>query len=361
MKRTLALLIVLVAGPVSSFAAPATNESGKPPLLPDAFAGWQIGAHQSSTQAAAADPIYANLLQEYGFTDFESATYTRPDRKLTIKAARFKDASGAYGAFTFYKTPQMLVEKIGDQAASDNTRVLFYRANVLVTADFDRITPMSAGELRELAGLIPLPGGSARSLPSLPQYLPRQSYVPNSAKYVVGPVGLAAVDTPVSADLVDFSTGAEVALGQYNSGEGTATLVLLSYPTPAIAGERLRAIQAAHPEDPNAQQQKPYLAKRSGPLVVVVTGAITPREARSLLAAVNYDADVTWSQSTGQGRDNVGSLLVSLMVLTGIILGLALVAGVAFGGLRILLKRLFPDMVFDRSRDVEIIELKLRG
>ena len=49
------------------------------------------------------------------------------------------DASGAYGAFTYYKQPEMLNEKIGDQASSLNNRVLFYRGNVLVEAVFDKL------------------------------------------------------------------------------------------------------------------------------------------------------------------------------------------------------------------------------
>jgi hypothetical protein len=357
MNRLVAFVFLMTAFAV---AAPA-NEPAKPALLPDTFAGWQISSPKNSTDPVAADPIYANLLKEYGFADFESATYSRTDRKLTLKAARFNDASGAYGAFTFYKTPEMQTEKIGDQGASANTRVLFYRGNVLVTADFDRITPMSAGELRELGGAIPLPHGTARNLPTLPQFLPRQDYVRNSAKYVMGPLGLESVNAPLPGSMVNFAAGAEVALGQYNSGEGTATLVLISYPTPAIAADRLRAIQAAHPENP-AGNTPPFLAKRSGPLVAVVTGAVTPRAAKSLLALVNYDADVTWNQDTGLGKSgNVGSLLVSMVVLTFVILGVSLVAGVAFGGIRILMKRLFPDKVFDRTKDVEIIELNLRS
>ena len=80
-----------------------------------------------------------------------------------------------------------------------------------------------------------------------------------------------------------------------------------------------------------------------------------------MLASVNYDAEVTWNQRTGLSpRDNVGTLLVGVILLTGIILGLALVAGIAFGGIRIVAKRIFPDRFFDRSRDVEIIELHLR-
>ena len=38
---------------------------------------------------------------------------------------------------------------------------------------------------------------------------------------------------------------------------------------------------------------------------------------------------------------------------------MAIVAGVAFGGLRILMKRLFPDRVFDRPEQMEFISLRL--
>ncbi|MBZ5629040.1 MAG: hypothetical protein LAO06_09260 [Acidobacteriia bacterium] len=358
MKRILAAPILLFVGLLPALAA---NPKAKPDsLLPDTFAGWRKSVPaRTSANPAEVDKINSELLKEYGFDDFEDATYTRPDRKLRIKAIRFKDASGAYGAFTFYKAPEMQTEKIGDQAASANDRVLFYRGNVLVQAVLDRVTPMSAAELRELAQDIPLPTGSARNLPSLPMYLPRQGYVSNTAKYVVGPLGLANIGAPIPAEQVEFERGAELAQGQYNSGKGTATLTLVSYPTPQIAGERLHAMDAAHPLPQDGSGL--FLSKRSGPLVAIVTGAISPREAKSLLASVNYDAEVTWNERTGLSpRDNVGTLLAGVIVLTGIIIGMALVAGIAFGGIRILAKRLFPDRVFDRSRDVEIIELKLR-
>src|SRR5580700_7658675 len=108
-----------------AFAAGPGTESPAPPILPKQFAGWQIqGSAQASKDAAAADPTNAPLLKEYGFTDFESATYKSDDgRTLKIRAARFTDASGAFGAFSFYLQPEMAREEIGDQGASLNQRV----------------------------------------------------------------------------------------------------------------------------------------------------------------------------------------------------------------------------------------------
>jgi len=357
MKRILTVVIALLFALLPAFAAETKAKAES--LLPSAFAGWhKTQPARTSTDPAAADKVYAEVLREYGFTEYQSATYTRGERTITINAIGFKDASGAYGAFTFYKTPEMQVEKIGDQAASLNQRILFYRGSVLVQAVLDRVTPMSAAELRELAADIPLPSGPARKPPSLPLYLPRQAYIPNSAKYVLGPLALASMNAPIGSPTVDFARGAEVALGQYNSGSGTATLMLISYPTPQIAGDRLRAIDSAHRPQDSAPV---FLTRRSGPLVAIVTGAVAPRDAKSLLASVNYDPEVTWNQDTFLGkRANVGGLLVGVVLLTGVILGLAIVAGVAFGGVRIIAKRLFPDRVFDRAEDVEIIQLNLR-
>src|SRR5882672_2582327 len=116
--KTLIPAILLLA---ASFAFAAKSESKpQPNVLPKQFAGWHMsGTTRASRDAAAADPANAALMKEYGFDSLESATYVRDDgRKLTIKAARFNDASGAYGAFTYYRVPEMLVEKIGDQGAS---------------------------------------------------------------------------------------------------------------------------------------------------------------------------------------------------------------------------------------------------
>jgi uncharacterized protein YneF (UPF0154 family) len=373
MKVFSRLISVLAVAALFASAALAGERAPATPILPQQFAGWQLsGPAQSSTDPSAADPVNAALLKEYGFTDFASGAYTRDDgRKLSVKAARFADASGAYGAFTYYKVPQMITEQIGDQGSSLNERVLFYRGNILVDAVFAKLSAMSAAELRALADAVPLPSGEARNLPSLPRYLPRAGYVKNTAKYVVGPVGLEKISGPLPAQLVDFSVGAEVVVGDFNTTDGRATLMLISYPTPQIAAEHLRRIDAARrafvepaggPPVSNLAPRRiaPGFDKRSGPLVIVAIGALSPSEAQSLLSAVNYDADVTWNENTHfTKKDNLANLLVNIIILCGILIGFALVVGVAFGGIRVLIQRVLPEKIFDRPEVVEFISLHL--
>lgn len=354
MKRIfISILLLLLALP----ALAATPKS----FLPEQLDGWQRQSDKTSNDAAAADPANLDLLKEYGFTGSEQATYTQPGRTLEIHAARFGDVSGAYGAFTFYRTPDMVQEKIGDRAASEGMRVLFQKNNVLVTATFSRVSVMSAAELRDLAQVLPVPGGSL-SMPTVEQYLPTQGFVAGSAKYVLGPVGLQSVQAPLPARVVGFESGAEVALGKYATTQGTATVIVISYPTPQIAAQRLRDVVAYLQSNAAAgAARNDQFAKRSGPMVAVVTGDVSQGEARSLLASINYDADVTWNQRTSwDKRENVANLLVNVIYLIGILFLFALVLGIFFGGARVILKRMFPDKVFDRPEDVEIIRLNLR-
>jgi hypothetical protein len=298
-------------------------------------------------------------------TDFESGTYTRDDgRKVALKTIRFADASGAYGAFTYYKMPQMLTESVPDQGASLNERVLFYRGNILVDAVFDKLSAMSAAELRELSGGLPLPTGNTRNLPILPQYLPKSGYVKNTAKYILGPVGLEKISAPLSAPLVDFGASTEVAMGNYQTADGIATLLLIEYPTPQLAAEHLRQIDAANQAKTQAGNPAPnagpIFSKRTGPIVAIATGAISPGEARSLLSWVNYEADVNWTENTYQGKkNNLGNLLINVFLLCGILIVFAGVAGVAFGGIRIFFNHILPEKVLHRQKDVDFISLNL--
>ena len=338
------------------------------PVLPAQFAGWQLQESVAKSEdPSLADETNAPVLREYGFQRMEKAIYTRDDgRKLSIKAAVFADASGAYGAFTYYKTPIMRDETIGGQSSSLNNRVLFYQGNILVDAVFDKLTTMSAAELRELAGALPAPAANARNLPPLPNYLPKHLDAKN-AKYILGPVALDRVGSPLPTSMVDFKSGAEVVIARYEAKLGDSTLMLIEYPTPQLAAEKLRELDAAHQP---AQQQSagapslldvaPFFDKRTGPIIVIAAGPLAISEAHALLGSVSYEADVTWNENTYVSKkDNLANLLFNVIVLCGIVVGVSLVAGVAFGGFRIVMKRIFRDRVFDRSEDRELISLHL--
>jgi len=369
-SRSVGTVIFLVAVLGLAWAAdtsPAVSSPQSVSLLPQQFGGWQMqGPAKTSTDAAIADPTNTAVLREYRFNDFASATYTREDgRTLKMRAARFADASGAFGAYTFYLQPEMAREQIGDQGASLGQRVLFYRGNVLVDALFSQETAMSGAELRELAGALSQPQGSALALPPVISYMPRRGYVPNTQKYAEGPEALAALAAPVSADVVDFAASSEVTLGRYKTPSGEALLMLIYYTNPQVAIEHLRRIDPAHPPVQTTGVSTVASAgslfyKRTGSIIAIASGPISDGDAKSLLSMVSYEASVTWNQATdSHDVHDLYMLIVNVVIICAVVAGLAIVAGVAFGGFRILMKRWFPDKVFDRPEQMEFISLHL--
>jgi hypothetical protein len=144
-------------------------------------------------------------------------------------------------------------------------------------------------------------------------------------------------------------------------------LILISYPTPQIATEHLRRIDAANEPSvprlagtPQPLNIGPVFDKRTGPMLVIATGAISPDEAKSLLSAVNYEADVTWNENTYSGKkNNLANLLLNIFLLCAILMAFSAVAGLAFGGIRIFFNRILPESVLHRQKDVEFISLNL--
>src|SRR3954470_4929875 len=98
MKRLLTFCLVLLS----------TWAWAKEPntVLPKVFAGWEFQSAETTADTAKADPVYSSLLKEYGFVDMAIAQYTNPGRAMAVKLARFNDASGAYGAYAFYRAPE---------------------------------------------------------------------------------------------------------------------------------------------------------------------------------------------------------------------------------------------------------------
>jgi hypothetical protein len=349
-KRIINILLLVLFSIAGALAA-------EPKFLPPTFNGWQVSPAgvKTGSDPAAIDPADSAVLKEYGFTDFESASYTRNGRTMEVKAARFENLSGAYGAFSFYSQPQMQTEKIGDGAVSNNSRILFYRGNILVDVSLERVTAMSAADLRALADALPRPGGRNSAPPSVKENLPQQSLLANTARYMMGPQALERLGVPIPADLIDFSKGPDIMFAHYHSSTGEAGMTLVEYPTPQIAAERLRVWQSAN------LPGGPFYFRRSGPLLAAVNGSIPQSEAESLLASVNYDADVTMTQQRPKPREDRYGFVVALLLLCLIVLALALLFGLAFGGFRVLARKLFSNRGFDHKEEVEIISLNLRG
>jgi hypothetical protein len=79
-----------------------------------------------------------------------------------------------------------------------------------------------------------------------------------------------------------------------------------------------------------------------------------------LLEQIQSGTEVTWNEPTFQFREpSIEMMIVGAIFGTGTICLFAIIAGLAFGGFRILIKRALPDKVFDRSSHLQVLQLGL--
>jgi hypothetical protein len=340
------------------------------PLLPDSFSGWVAAEPlKAMTDPVQADPANAAALKEYDFSEAAESNYKRSDETLSLRALRFHDASGAYGAYTFYRHDGWPREEIGSGATSDHNRVLFWLGNIVVDANFSRVGPMSAAELRELAGLLPAEGGGSALAPPILSNLPKASLNGQTTHYALGPAGYAGAGGVLPPEFIGFDRGAETVTATYSLRSGPATLTIIDYPTPQMAAaqetrirEYLKAGSAARPPWPKPLQDSTTASlevRRSGPLVAIVSGDAVPDEAHKLLSAVHFEVDLTSIPQPGiSDVVKTGQLLLGIVVLVSVGFGSAVLLGIFLGGGRALY-RIVRGKPVSSVYDVEFIRLGL--
>ncbi len=339
-------------------------------LLPDDFDGWETtGPSKVVTDAAQLDPANAAALKEYGFDAAVLANYKREGETLSMRALRFDDASGAYGAYSYYRQNGWPKEDIGTGAASDHNRVLFWQGTTVVDATFSHIGPMTAGELREIAHQLPVPTGNRGLLPPILANLPQQRLDGQTTHYAEGPAGYAGSGGALPASLVDFDKGAEAVTANYSLISGPATLTIIDYPTPQIAEAQEAAIRAylkagsqAQPPWPKPltdSDQSSLEVRHSGPLVAIVSGDAVPDDSHRLLESVHYEASLTGvPQPVESEVEKTSKLLLGIAVLTIIGSAAAIVLGGFLGGGRALY-RMARGRPISSVYDEEFIHLDL--
>jgi Family of unknown function (DUF6599) len=361
------------APPPSQSAVPAAPATAPAPLLPADFAGWtKSGPTETGATPEAADRVNADVLKEYGLKDFAVANYIRGGDhggshgggKATVRAMRFADATGAYGAFTFYRKPEMRTEDIGKGAGlnASTNEVLFWNGQTLFDATFDHAGSAEINALKQMAAAMPQMGGPEGLAPSLQNYLPRELLDANSVRYAIGPLAYARGGGALPPELIEFSLDAEAVTGQYKARDGKGTLTVLEYPTPQMAKARAKAIDDLLKTGSLPGSNAVALSvHRSGPLVVVTSGNFSSKEAQDVLARVKYEAAITWNHPEGYVSEvgKTARLLLGILYLTGILGVGALLLGLFLGGGRALV-RVMRGKSASTLNEEQFITLKLR-
>jgi hypothetical protein len=331
------LLLILV------LAAPSLRAQA---VLPSHFGAWSAG---KSAQAAPATPEAQGVLAESGLQNTESRLYTNGTTSVTVSVYRFHDSSGAYEAYTYL-------------LGADNVKVRFVRVgNILLIIDSP--APLASADLDALSQQVSAKADKIPP-PPIPDYLPARDRIAGTEKYALGPAAFQAalinLERPgysAIAGAAGFSSGAEAMFARYKNSRDDAVLLLLEFPTPQLAGLHWKHLEQGLPASAKSDGSS---IERKGSMLAIVLAPSSPGYATRVRNSVNYETQVTWNEPTHTITDPpITTVLAKIIMATGAFMLVAIVFGIAFGGVRVLMKTFFPGKVFDRPEQMDVLQLGL--
>lgn len=354
---------------VALFCAPAAIRAAEPVFLPDHFGAWNATAPSKSLKMQELGDNWAQwtngeqVLQEAGLAKIEQRTYRSGADEVTLRIFQLRDPSYAYEFYTFLLAPGMKNLGLGNDSALSQYDARFLVGNLVVQATLSaNVKPES---LREILAALKA-NADPTPLPPVRGYLPEKWRIFGSEKYALGPEGFRAAMTSLDqgayADLaneVGFQSGVEAMLARFRSNSDEGVLLLLDYPTPQLAERHLHHLEEALPA---AAKKSGVTVERKASLLSLVFAANSKTAAQRLRDEVLYETQVTWNEPSHTATDPpIVTMLLKIFIYTGMFLGAATGVGVAFGGFRVIIKRLYPGKVFDRPEDIEVLQLGLSG
>jgi hypothetical protein len=347
---TAVFLLALAAAPLAS---------AQKAVLPAHFGNWSGQPNPVWVETEA--PLnYVNLWKESGRATGEYCEYSSGGAKIDVGLAKYYDPSSAYEIYTAQIRPDMHPSTLEQTSAVDGDRLFVLQGSFIL-----EVRPTPAISTADLTALVK--SVSAHSdktpLPPIRTFLPR-GFIDGSQKYALGPEGfrnaLTSLGREEFANLVNeagFNLGAEAMFARYSNGKGDGVLLLIDYPTPQLAEQHLRHLdQALSP----AEKQAGTAIERNGSLLTVVLRPSSVAYGAWLRSAVGHETEVTWHEPTQTITDPpILSSIAKIIIGTGILMLVAVVLGVAFGGVRVLAKIFFPGKLFDRPERMDVLQLGL--
>jgi hypothetical protein len=345
-----AFLLALGAAPYSSAQKQA---------LPTHFASWTCKPGVEDVEPGGLAK-FANLSKETRVTGSEFCDYFSGEAKIHVELQKHVDPTSAYEMYTALIRPDMQPSTLDKTSAVDGDRLF-----VLVGSSILEARPTAAISTADLVTLANLVNAHAdpTPLPPIRTYLPR-GFTDGTQKYALGPNGFRVAldalhqnDYSALAEETGFHSGAEVMLGEYHRGKDTAVLLLIEYPTPQLAEQHLHHLEQALSD---SARQAGTTVVRKASLLSLVLNPSSKAYADSLRSELNYETQVTWNEPTHTITDPPWATILGKIILaTCLFMVVAVVLGLAFGGVRVLTKIFFPGKIFDRPEQMDVLQLGL--
>mgnify|MGYP005833043701 CR=1 FL=1 len=268
-------------------------------------------------KAAAVTPPDPALWAEYGGEEAERAIYDGPVGRFAGTAWRLQDATGALAWYQANRPDKCAPVRDSLTSCVTPGGLMLARLNYVFLFEGWRPLPKELEELYAQAPAMRSGGG----LPHLPGYLPEKGLVRNSERYLLGVHSLAKFLPWLPAAVAGFEDGAEAQAGRLDLGSAVADYVIFYYHTP----------QLARIKESEFRKQPGWLVKRSYVLLAVFPPGVPETQAKAVLDALEWRAEVIRNEATAPPpMPDVFGLLIGIFKLTGVLLLICLGGGSVF-------------------------------
>lgn len=318
----LALAFVLVGfGAVSAPAA----------LLPEALGDF------IREQPKPYTPEDSALYHEFKFETGETARFATPaGHAVEITASRFHDTTGAFAAFQWLQPGNGNPVAYGEAAFQSGDTLLIKFGNYVLLLKGD--LPLEEN-IELMLGF--LPRVELNVLPPFLQYIPKANLVARSERHIIGPVALERLAPQIPPSVAAFHFNSEAQYQRFQSPVGEMKMLVFNYPSPQMSRSQIEEFN----------KLDGVLARRDGTLIAAVVLPVSADEAERLLAKVQYRAAVTATAREAQRHDNLGALVLDIVIMCLVLIGFMIAGGLMMAGFRIAMRKLAPDSIFAPTED----------
>jgi hypothetical protein len=330
---------------------PFTLAGQDSPALIQAIGGHPDFSVESVVQYAEDDlsAVFGSELEavlDFGIVAVSEIHVGHASGSASARLSEMVDSAAAFGLFAHgrdWRHSGYEPVVLGAEGYARTDRVVFWQSRFVVELAGSPAAALGLGRAisREITG--------PSRKPTVSTLLPAAGRVPESERYILTPSVLEE-QTGLDPDVLGFENHVEVATATYQDGSTSASLALLSYPTPQLA--RL------HSEAWLAASGSTAPSRRSGLLFGIVTSEDSGELADSILSELSSQFDVNFLPPPPDPL-TIQEIILTAFTWIGIAMLLTLATGLGFGGLRIYLKTRYTSGIFGREPGPDFLQLNL--
>ncbi len=367
MKKPVSPLCLIVALTLSMSAGLAQTQLVSSSYFPADFEFKELGAVKSdqtlTDPASLASVPEGSLFVDVGFEKYSRRVYSLTNNgSLSVEVVRLKDARAAYSLLTLLRQADIVAGPPGEYQSTIAGGIVFSRGDYWVRVH-EEGGPQDLPK-RVAVSVSNRIGERGTGLPSLVSHFPKVGYDASSVRYYLGPKSYDSYASTIAGQRLKFESDMEIAQAKYAVGDMKGLLSLVSFPTSQLA-EQFFDDAAGLDRGPGGNSRI-YL-KRIGPLLGILDGTFDAGTAEKILGSLQFTYAIKWIYDKNNRSNRtvwgvpmpiLGTVVRSLL-LTALLCGISLFAGIGFAVFRLVLRGYAPRNFFDRPERTEIIRLKI--